>query len=212
MKPLCKFAVLTVAVLRGTFVLAQSLPDDSTADKAWSFALTTQGYIVPNQGGYASPTLSADHKWLHLEARYNYEGLRTASIWTGYNFNAGKTLVLRVTPMIGGVFGVTTGIAAGCEASLTFKQLELSVSNEFVVDAGDRASSFYYAWPQLTYSPIGWLHTGLVAQRTKAYHTGLDIQRGFFVGVSRKEVEFTTYIFNAGWTQPTVVLEVGISF
>jgi hypothetical protein len=53
---------------------------------------------------------------------------------------------------------------------------------------------------------------GLVAQHTKAFHTSLDVQRGFLVGVSHKKVEFTTYIFNAGWTDPTVVLEAGVSF
>jgi hypothetical protein len=53
---------------------------------------------------------------------------------------------------------------------------------------------------------------GLVAQHTKAFHTSLDVQRAFFVGVSHKKVEFTTYIFNAGWTDPTVVLEAGVSF
>jgi hypothetical protein len=51
-----------------------------------------------------------------------------------------------------------------------------------------------------------------VAQHTKAFHTSLDVQRGFLVGVSRKQVEFTTYIFNAGWTDPTVVLEVWLEF
>jgi hypothetical protein len=51
-----------------------------------------------------------------------------------------------------------------------------------------------------------------VAQRTKAYHDRLDTQRGFFVGISHKRIEFTTYIFNVGWTDPTAVLEVGFSF
>ena len=45
----------------------------------WTFNLTTDGYIIPNETDYASPVLSADHSWLHLEARYNYENLRTGS-------------------------------------------------------------------------------------------------------------------------------------
>jgi hypothetical protein len=39
--------------------------------------------------------------WLHLEARYNYEALETGSVWAGYDFNAGKKLVLDLTPMVG---------------------------------------------------------------------------------------------------------------
>jgi len=51
-----------------------------------------------------------------------------------------------------------------------------------------------------------------VAQRTRAYQTDLDIQRGFLVGFSRKNLAFTTYVFNVGWTDPTVVLSIGVGF
>ena len=92
-------------------------------------------------------------------------------MWAGYNFSAGKNLVLNITPMIGGVFGRTNGIAPGCEASLTYKKVALSISNEYVFDTGGRSGNFYYSWPQLTYSPLEWFRVGLVAQRTKAFHT-----------------------------------------
>jgi hypothetical protein len=178
----------------------------------WSTSLIVDGYIIPDQDAYVSPILTATHGRLHLEARYNYENLRTGSLWVGYNFSAGQTLVLSVTPMIGGVFGRTTGIAPGCAASLTYRKVELSVSNEYVFDTGDKAGNFYYSWPQLTYSATDWLRLGLVAQRTKAFQTRLDTQRGFLVGFNHKKAEFTTYIFNAGWTTPTVVLEAGWTF
>src|SRR5271157_1976223 len=106
----------------------------------------------------------------------------------------------------------TDGIALGCEASLTYKQVELSISNEYVFDTTHKSGNFYYSWPQLTYSPTNWFRVGLVAQHIKAFHTSLDVQRGFLVGVSHKKLEFTTYIFNAGFTDPTVVLEVGVNF
>jgi hypothetical protein len=180
---------------------------------AWAYNLTLDGYITPsNETSFASPIVTADRHWLHLEARYNDEELHTASLWAGYNFSAGKKLVLNVTPMLGGVFGHTTGIAPGCEASLTYKKkVRLSISNEYVF-ATDKSASFYYSWPELTYSPVDWFRVGVVAQHTKVFHNSLDVQRGFLVGVSHKQVEFTTYVFNAGWTDPTVVLELGVSF
>jgi hypothetical protein len=207
-------AVVALALMVGQ-IFAQETPNASNAGAApspWAFNFVTDGYIVPNDQSYANPTFTADRKWLHLEARYNYENLRTGSLWAGYNFSVGKTLVLNVTPMIGGVFGRSTGIAPGCEASLTYKKVELSISNEYVLNTSQSSESFYYSWPQLTYSPTEWLRVGLVAQHTKAFQTSLDVQRGFLVGVSHKKVEFTTYVFNAGWTDPTVVLEVGVSF
>ena len=72
--------------------------------------------------------------------------------------------------------------------------------------------NFFYTWSTLTYSPVEWFRAGLVAQRTRAFHTPLDVQRGLLAGFSYKQVEFTTYIFNIGWTDPTVVLEFGVSF
>ena len=64
----------------------------------------------------------------------------------------------------------------------------------------------------MTYSLLDWLHVGLAAQRTKAYHTSLDTQRGLLVGLSHKKLEFTSYIFNPGWSDPTVVVELRWSF
>jgi hypothetical protein len=114
--------------------------------------------------------------------------------------------------MVGGVFGNTTGVAPGYLASLGWRKIELSTEGEYVFDTGDRAGNFFYTWSELTYSPKEWFRAGLVAQRTKAYHTDLDIQRGVLVGFSHKRVELTTYVFNAGWTDPTVVLSFGFKF
>lgn len=181
------------------------------APEPWEYSLTVDGYIISGQDGYASPTFTADRNWLHLEARYNYENFRTGSLWAGYNFSWGKTWQFAVTPMIGGVFGRTNGIAPGCEASLTWKNLEFSISNEYVFDTGSKSGNFYYTWPQITYTPLDWLKLGAVAQRTRLFHSNLDVQRGFFVGFMHKKLEFTTYVFNPG-SDTTVVLEAGASF
>lgn len=202
---------IVMLLLLGGCAVAQAGPGASH-DKPWEYSLTLDGYIIPDGQSYASPTFTADRKWLHTEARYDYENLRTGSLWVGYNLSTGKKLVFAVTPMVGGVLGRTTGIALGCEASLTYKKIVMSISNEYVFDTGDRSGSFYYSWPQITYSPVEWLRVGGVAQRTKAFQTTLDVQRGFLVGVSHKQLEFTSYVFNLGWTTPTVVLEAGVSF
>jgi hypothetical protein len=206
--------ILALTVLLGNSAIAQTAPANSNANArgAWEYALTVDGYIVPDEDGYVSPTLAADRGWLHVEGRYNYEDLRTGWLWFGYNFSAGSKLVFSVTPMIGGVFGSANGIAPGFEASLSYKKLDLSMSNEYVFATGSKASNFYYAWPELSYSPLGWLRIGLVAQRTKTYHTSLDTQRGFLVGITHKKLEITAYIFNLGWTTPTAVLEANVSF
>ena len=191
---------------------APTNPDAPPAPNPWAFNLTVDGWVLPNDPGYASPIFTADHGWAHLEARYNNEDYRTGSMWLGYNFNTGKTVALHVTPMIGGVFGRTNGIAPGCEASLTYKKVALSISNYYVFNTGNSSENFYYTWPQFTYAPVSWFRTGIMAQRSHIVHTSVGIQRGFFVGFSHKQFLFTTYIFNLGWTAPTADLELSVSF
>jgi len=218
MTPTPHLGALAVVILLTGHLLAQTTTDNTPAGSAdaathpWSFSFSTYGYIVPHDRSYASPTFTADHERLHLEARYNYENQETGSLWIGYNLSVGDKLVLEATPMIGGVFGNTTGIAPGYRVSLTYKRFELSSEGEYVFDTKDRTGSFFYNWNELTYSPVDWFRAGLVSQRTRAYHTGLDVQRGMLVGFSYRKVNFTTYIFNAGWTDPTVVLAVGFKF
>jgi hypothetical protein len=204
---------LLVALALSGPLLAQGTATQPAADKSnpWAYSITVDGYIVPNGTGYASPIFTADNNW-HFEARYNYENLDTGSLWFGYNFNFGKKLKLALTPMLGGVMGQTTGIAPGLETTLTYKKLQFYAASEYVFDTTKASGSFFYSWPQLTYSPVKWFRIGAVAQHTKAYHTSLNTQRGFLVGFSYKEMEFTTYVFDPELANPTTVLEVGYNF
>ncbi|MGC1449157.1 MAG: hypothetical protein WA830_03885 [Candidatus Sulfotelmatobacter sp.] len=179
---------------------------------AWAFVLTTSGYIVPAGQSYVSPDFTADRGWLHLEARYNYEALDTGSLWAGYDFSAGKKLVLDLTPMVGAVFGNLNGVAPGYLLTLTYKKVQLYSSGEYVFDVQNRGGNFFYNWDQLAYSPVKWLQVGLVSQRTRVYHTSLDVQRGVLAGFTYKKVTFTTNVFNFGWTTPTEVLSLGLNF
>jgi hypothetical protein len=184
----------------------------ATPQKTWDFSLNIAGYLVPHDRSYAMPTFSADRERLHLEARYNYEDQETGSLWAGYNLSVGKKFVFQASPMVGAVFGNTTGVAPGCELALTYRRLALTTDGEYVFDIGNMDNSFLYSWNELVYSPADWLHAGLVIQRTRAYHTSLDVQRGFSVGVVHKKMDFTVYTLNAGWTDPTVVLNLGLTF
>ena len=91
---------------------------NAAAEKTWSFSASAYTYIVPDSREYVQPTFTADRGWLHLEARYNYEGLDSGSAWIGYNFSVGEKLSLAFTPMLGGVFGDTTGVAPGYKYTL----------------------------------------------------------------------------------------------
>ena len=219
-----KIAVLTGLIAACGQSTGQATPGSASIKtpspelKQWEYTLTLDGYILAQGTSYVNPVVTADHKWLHLEARYNDESLRTTSLWLGYNFargdaSDGSNWQFHITPMVGGVFGRTNGIAPGCEVSLNYRgKIEASINNEFVFDLTDKSKSFYYSWPQLTYSPVTWFHVGAVAQHTAAYRSSINVQRGFLVGFSRKKWEVTSYVFDP-WTKATVVvLEIGKVF
>jgi len=178
----------------------------------YSFTASVYTYLVPDSRDYVQPTITADRGRLHLEARYNYEALDAGSTWVGYNLSGGERLAWEFTPMLGGVFGDTTGIAPGYKATLSWWKLELFSEGEYVVDTGDSSGSFFYNWSELTLAPMHWFRFGIVTQRTRAYQTDRDIQRGFVVGLSYKKLSLTTYVLNPDESRPTLVLAVSASF
>ena len=211
-------AVVAVLFLLGGKASGQTtssgpaVPPAQTVTNPWSFTASAYTYLVPESQNYVNPNFTADRGWFHFEARYNYEALRAGSLWVGRNFQFGDKLALEVTPMVGAVFGDLNGIAPGYNLSLSFWKVELFSQTEYVFDLQDRSGNFFYTWSELTYSPVDWFRTGLVVQRTKAYQTDFDLQRGLLAGFSYKKVDFTAHVFNVGWTDPTVVLAVGVNF
>ena len=184
----------------------------ATPAPEWTFDSSVYTYFLPDDGNYAQPTIATDRDWFHLEARVNYEDLNTGSIWFGYNFSGGETFEWALTPLLGGVFGQTDGVAPGYTGSLSWRRFEFYSEGEYVFDAHDSADSFLYNWSELAFGLAGWCRVGLVTERTRAYETERDIQRGLLVGVTYKNLEATTYVFNPDDSEPIVVLSVAFSF
>jgi len=190
-----------------------SVPESVEVEpKAWAFSLTAFGYRGADEPAYGYATFMADRDRLHLEARYGYEDRRTASLWAGMNFEVGDALKLSATPMVGGVFGETQGVAAGYELTLAYKRFELYTEGEYLHDLNVEQDSYFYSWSELSYEPCDRWRVGLVAQRTKAYGTDLDIQRGFLVGLSLDSVELTAYVLNLGFDTPIFALSISFEF
>lgn len=199
---------LTLIALTCLSAVAQ---DAASSSNIWSFSASVLGYAIPDGRSYASPAFTADKRKLHIEARYNYENLETGSLWLGRNFSVGSKLKLDIAPMIGGVFGKLNGVAPGYTATLGFRRLSLFSQSEYLFEA-DRENSFYYNWSELSYAVTDWFRAGAVIQRTKAYQTELDLQRGVLAGFSYRNLDFATYVFNFGWTDVTSVFALGVRF
>lgn len=201
-----KFLLLILVI---SALSARGQNSDSSS-KSWAIDASVNNYFIPNDL-LVMPVLSYDRERLHLETRYNYEDLKTASLWGGYNFELGKKLKLEATPMLGFVFGQTDGIAPGVEFTLSYKKFYLYHETEYLFNFDDHSSNYYYQWSELGYSPTAWLNFGLTAQKTKVFQSNLDIQRGIFAGGTYKALYVTGYYFNPFDENRLFVLTLGVN-
>ena len=201
--------VAVVMLALGAATSAAQSPEDVEA-RTWSLSGTVAVYGLPDEEDYAQPTVSAGRGPLHLEARYNYEAPRTSSLWAGYTMSGGHRIEWELTPMLGAVFGATDGIAPGYAASLSWRALDAYSEGEYVF-ARTAGESFAYNWSELAVAPLDWLRVGMVTQRTRAYATDRELQRGPFVNATFKRIDTAAYVFIRGDSRPTVVLSIGWS-
>ena len=137
-----------------------------------------------------------DYKSFHLEPRYNYEGENTGSVFAGWKFEAEGKLSFAATPMLGLVFGSLKGFAPGLELELSYKAFDFYSESEYVIDQAGSEFNYFYMWTELGYSPVEKFRTGISAQRTRLYETGLDFQRGIFAEYSFWKMTAGVHYFN----------------
>jgi hypothetical protein len=205
-------------------VTASAWADDSTVAQAstkvmdevtgnkWTFSASVYTYVVPDQDDYIQPTIMVNYGPWHFEGRYNYEAQDTASLWAGYGFDGGDKLKWEITPMLGWVVGDVDGAALGYRGSLRWWKLMLYSEGEQVFSSNDSDDNYFYNWSELTLAPVNWFRFGLVTQRTRAYSSDRDIQRGLLLGATFKGVEVTAYALNPDETDPTWVVSVAAAF
>ena len=185
---------------------------DETEKRPWTATVNAYLYVVPDQDNFFMVTAPVEIRWFHVEARYNYEALRSGSTFAGINAGWGEKLKLNVTPMIGVVFGALDGLVPALRWTLTWWKLDLYSESEVVVDFDNASDSFFYNWSELGFTPLDWLRFGAAIQRTRVVMTSLDFQRGLFVAATIGFVTVSLYEFNLGWATPTWVGAVSATF
>jgi hypothetical protein len=163
----------------------------------WSVGISVQLNLMTAQSDFVQPTASADRGPLHLEARYNYEALRTGSLWAGWKFSwSGSDLKFDLTPSVAGVFGDAKGFAAGFEWNLNWSPFELSSQDEFLFDLANWSASDFNYWAEVKVSPLEWLRAGLALQHIRAIATGRELQWGPMVGITAGAFNAAVYWMN----------------
>jgi hypothetical protein len=192
MKKIFFISVCNLFLIFISTLFAQEEDTLSTSD--WNYGVETDLYFT--DPFTFLPIFIADKGNLHLEARYNYEDLKTASAWIGYNFFGGNEFEYFITPMIGAVVGRTNGIAPGLEFTFSYVGFELYSESEYLFDFESKENNFFYSWTDLTYSPLDWLWFGISGQITKLYQTEIETERGLILGGDYKNFEITGYFYN----------------
>ena len=199
--------------LGGPAIDAPLEADTDRNETKWESSFSSATYFSQHSRDYENPNFTADRDWLHLEARYNYEALKTGSLWLGRKFTTWDQLEIEVTPMVGGVLGDITGIAPGYSVSLDYKALVFFTQGEYFFDAANQTNNFFYTWSELSCNLAGWLKAGIVIDRTKVLGSSFDIRRGPLLGFKWNDhFDFTTYWLNPGGREATFVFATTVNF
>ncbi len=217
---MARIAVVLAALLAWTAPAAAQVATDAPggepAKRDWSAALYVDGYFLPGESGYFIPTLFADRGPFHLEVRYNYEDVDTASLWGGWSFGwGGEERYAKLTPMLGAVAGSTSGVAPGLELDAKWDRVTYWLEAEYLLDLKDSASSYLYTWSELYVSVVPWLWLGGSVQRTRIVDSPTELDVGPMVGVGKpgdRGWSLSFYAYGLTRSDPTYLVTGALLF
>lgn len=187
-------------------------PAGTASAPRWTGFFNVDTYLLPDDEDYLQPTVSADRGALHLEARYNYEDLRTGSVFAGWNGNFGESVAVGVTPMLGLSFGRTAAVIPAFRAGVSFWRIEGSAEGEWAFAFDDEDDSFFYAWLEADFSLTDWMWVGISSQTTAIFGEPQETEWGPLVGFAIGPLNLSTYVFNLADSSPSVIISAVFNF
>jgi hypothetical protein len=201
-----------VVMMLVAFALHAPAANAAENEPAITGSITGYYYAMRDQSDFGVGVASLNRDALHLEARYNYEARRSASIFAGWNFAGGENVTFQITPLVGALFGETHGVVPGVEASVAYRDVDAYVEAEYVYDLGHHDDSYFYAWSEIGWKPAQGLRVGLAGQRTRVVDTGRDLQRGAFIQFIVDKATLSVYGFNPDSGSRYVIVSFGLQF
>lgn len=175
----------------------------------WEFSGSVFAIDPPGSEARALAILYGQRGPLHLELRYNYEDLDTASLFGGWTFAGGQEFSFEVTPMLGVVGGETEGVAPALEFDLGWRRFAWYAEMEYLFDSEDSSDDFFYSWSTLTYGVTDWLAAGVVSERAKLVETDFEVQSGLALEFSVRRLDLALYTYNLGTNDAYTVVSLG---
>lgn len=211
-RPLGPSCIALLAVTAGAAAQRVDSAATANAPPSWTVSATVYGYVVPSGTSYLMPILVADRGSLHLEGRYNYESVGSASLFAGWAFTGGDHVHIAATPMLGFVFGDLRGAAPGFEFTLDVSRFELYTEAEYVLDFAGRSGDYLYLWSDATYALSPAWHAGLAGQRLRSSQTGRTIDSGPIVVWQPGDWSASATVYDPFTANVYYAVSVGLSF
>ena len=135
-------------------------------------------------------------KGIYTEMRYNYEGIKTASLYAGKSFSKKGLLNYTITPMLGIVVGKFNGGSFATNADIEYKKILASVQTQYTISSNAVKDDFFFNWTEIAFKPLKWFYAGLSMQQTKLYSTVLKSEYGILAGFVLQKFTIPIYVFN----------------
>ncbi len=168
-------------------------------------------YFLPDEDDLINPVVSLSWEKFYLEARYNYEGRDTGSIWLGIPFSFGDEVEFELTPMVGQIYGDIKGAAPGAEINVSWSKLNFYTEGEYVFDSESNEGNFFYLWSELTVALFENFSLGIAGSRTRAYESDVDIDRGPMAVYESEHASFSITALNLD-TDPVTIVSAALSY
>ncbi len=110
-----------------------------------------------------------NEKW-YGEVRYNYEELKTFSVYVGKIFSGDEdNHSYAIIPVVGMVMGKFTGGSVGLDVTFTDHDFFFTSQSQYTFANTNRHQNFMYSWSELGYEPSQWIYAGLALQHLQLF-------------------------------------------
>jgi hypothetical protein len=179
----------------------------------WKLELELNGFFGLEESAQLAPTASVDRGPLHLEARYNYDNLKTATFFAGWGFRwGGEETFLRAVPLVGGAVGRSAGIVPGLEVEAQWWRFSYWLELEYLFDFKNGSSNFFYTWSEVNLELVSFLWVGASWQRFRQVHSDRELDVGPMIGAGVGPVSLSLYYYGIGTPDRWALLTLEVRF
>ena len=165
-----------------------------------------QYYYMNNKAITISPKAwyQSSNGW-YVEGRYNYEEVKTLSVFAGKTFEKNGDWSYAVTPLAGIVTGKFNGGAVAENATIGYRKFLFSLQTQYTFSIEDRHQNFLYGWADISYRLFSGLSAGMSLQQTSPVQSKAKTEKGFFIKTELGKWELPVYIFNINGNNRQIV-------